>query len=102
MRLTNVVVQGKLDGKIDLRNVAKILTNVTYNPKSFSGLMWQHGKIGGACKLFKSGAIQCNGKSSSFHEGIERLRRYARFLQRKGLCTNVMDIRVVTASATHR
>ena len=42
MRLTNVVVQGDLGCPIDLRDLILKLTNVRYDPRTFSALIWQH------------------------------------------------------------
>jgi TATA-box binding protein (TBP) (component of TFIID and TFIIIB) len=52
--------------------------------------------------LFSNGKINCNGKSSSFDDGIKRLRRYARLLQKNGYCRSLSKIKVITASATHQ
>ena len=102
MHLTNVVVQGRLDRLIDLRALAGDLTNVKYDPSTFSGLTWQHRRIGGNCKVFASGAIHCNGKCHTFKEAIRRLRRYARILQKNGHCTSLKHVKIITASACHR
>lgn len=47
MKLTNVVVQGKLDAEIPLRQLARDLINIRYDPANFSALIWQHRKVGG-------------------------------------------------------
>ena len=64
--------------------------------------MWKHRGIGGNCLLFPNGVINCNGKCNSFREGVRRLRRYARIFQKKGYCTALRYVKIVTASATHR
>ena len=102
MHLTNVVVQGQLNVSIDLTRLANTLINVRYDPARFTGLIWQHRRIGGNCLVFSNGTINCNGKCSSFDEGIKRLRRYARLLQKKGHCRNLSGVKIVTASASHR
>ena len=102
MHLTNVVVQGQLNFSLDLNILANTLINVRYDPSKFSGLIWQHRRIGGNCLLFSNGKINCNGKSSSFDDGIKRLRRYARLLQKNGYCRSLSKIKVITASASHR
>ena len=99
MRITNVVVQGDLGCTIDLRNLTYKLTNVRYDPKSFSGVIWQHRKIGGNCLIFSNGKINTNGKCSTLQEGTQRLRRYARLLQRKGYSIRLNGVRLITASA---
>jgi hypothetical protein len=38
----------------DLRELRHRLVNVRFDPRSFSGLIWQHCKIGGNCLLFSS------------------------------------------------
>ena len=102
MQLTNVVVQGNLGCRINLEKLARALINVRYDHSRFSGLVWQHRHIGGNCLVFASGAIICNGKCQSFKEGIQRLRRYARLLQKMGYCHTLTGVKVVTVSACHR
>ena len=102
MQLTNVVVQGNLGCVINLEKLTRTFINVRYDPSRFSGLVWQHRRIGGNCLVFASGAIICNGKCQSFKEGIQRLRRYARLLQKSGHCNALTGVKVVTASASHR
>ena len=102
MHLTNVVVQANLACSIDLRALIYRLSNARYDPRSFSGLIWQHRKIGGNCLLFSNGTINCNGKCLSIQEARRRLRRYARVLQRMGYAVRLTQIRIVTASAVHQ
>ena len=102
MHLTNVVVQGQLNISLDLNLLANTLINVRYDPSKFSGLIWQHRRIGGNCLVFSNGTLNCNGKCSSFDEGIKRLRRYARLLQKMGHCRSLRKIKVITASTTHQ
>ena len=87
MRITNIVVQGDLGCRIDLKQLVLKLSNVRYDHNRFSGIIWQHRKIGGNCLVFSSGKLNCNGKCSTFREGIKKLRRYARLL-------NVRDTRL--------
>jgi TATA-box binding protein (TBP) (component of TFIID and TFIIIB) len=75
MRITNVVVQGELGCRIYLKQLVLKLFNVRYDPNRFSGIIWQHRTIGGNCLVFSSGKLNCNGKCSSFREGIKRLGR---------------------------
>lgn len=102
MRLTNVVVQGDLGCPIDLRDLILKLTNVRYDPRTFSALIWQHKKIKGNCLLFSTGKINCNGKCSSLLEGRQRLRRYARIVQKLGYRVELRNIKIITASAAHQ
>lgn len=95
-------MQGDLGCPIDLLQLAYRLRNVRYDPKSFSGVIWQHRSIGGNCLLFSNGKINCNGKCSSFREGRHRLRRYARCLQKMGYPVYLSNVRLVTASAVHQ
>ena len=100
MRLTNVVYQANLNVQIDLNCLVHQLNNVRYNPRTFSGLIYQNRKIGGNCLIFSNGKINCNGACSDF--GVKRLRRYARILQRLGYVVRLSEIRLVTASAVHK
>nr|XP_022288496.1 TATA-box-binding protein-like [Crassostrea virginica] len=74
----------RLNCDLDLRALANALVNVRYDPSRFSGLIWQHRNIGGNCLLFANGKINCNGKCDTIQQGVRRLRRYSRLLQRKG------------------
>jgi TATA-box binding protein (TBP) (component of TFIID and TFIIIB) len=64
MRITNVVVQGELGCTFDLRELTQRLVNVRFDPRSFSGLIWQHCKIGGNCLLFSNGKKTVTGNVS--------------------------------------
>lgn len=52
--------------------------------------------------MFANGIINCNEASSSFGDGIHRLRLYARLLQKKDYCISFTRVRVITTSASHR
>nr|XP_022316631.1 TATA-box-binding protein 2-like [Crassostrea virginica] len=102
MQLTNVVVQARLNCDLDLRALANAMVNVRYDPTRFSGLIWQHRNIGGNCLLFANGKVNCNGKCDTIQQGVRRLRRYSRLLQRKGCHVTLSNVRVLTVSASHR
>ncbi|KAK3084616.1 hypothetical protein FSP39_016367 [Pinctada imbricata] len=102
MQLTNVVIQGKVDLQVPLKRLATDLINVRYDPSKFSALIWQHRKAGGNCLVFANGYINCNGACRSFQNGIKRLRRYARLLQKLGYCQSLIGIKLVSASASHK
>ena len=51
--------------------------------------------------MFSNGAINCNGRASYIPEGRQRLRQYARQLQRLGYPVSLKKIKMVTASASH-
>lgn len=102
MHITNVVVQGDLGSPIDLRELTYILANARYDPRTFSALIWQHKKIRGNCLLFSNGKINCNGKCSSLLDGRQRLRRYARIIQKLGYKVELRNVKVITASAAHQ
>ena len=101
MKITNVVHTAELCCHIDLGELCRSLWNARYDPKTFPGLIWQHRVIGGNCLVFPNGKINCNGSASSAEEGRQRLRRYARQLQKMGLPVRLKDVRMVTASASH-
>ena len=102
MRITNVVVQGELGCTFDLRELTHRLVNVRFDPRSFSGLIWQHCMIGGNVLLFSNGKINCNGKCLSLRDSRRRLRRYARCLQKMVYEVRLSNVRLVTVSAVHQ
>ena len=51
--------------------------------------------------MFANSVINSNGRASSFHEGRQRLRRYARQLQKRGFPTQLRNVKIITASASH-
>ena len=101
MRITNVVVQGDLGCCIDLKELVLKLSKVRYQPQPLSGIVWQHRKIGGNCIVLSSGKLNCAGKCSTVREGIQRLSRYARFLQRSGYPVKLCDVRVIIRHLPH-
>ena len=101
MRITNVVCSAELRFPLDLRRLCQRLGNVRYDPRRFSGLIWKHPIIGGNCLVFSNGKINCNGKASVFKDGVRRLRRYARRLQKAGYPVRLSNVRTLTASAYH-
>ncbi len=101
MHFTNVVCSADLRCSLPLKQVCYQLLNVRYDPARFPGLIWQHKRIGGNCFIFSNGKIQCQGKASHLQEGIQRLRRYARSLQRLGYAVTLNNVRVTTATMFH-
>ena len=101
MKITNVVFSAQLCCPIDLMELCQRLWNARYEPRTFPGLIWQHRTIGGNCLVFSNGAINCNGRASYIREGRQRLRQYARQLQRLGYPVRLKKIKMVTASASH-
>lgn len=101
MYLTNVVCSAHVQCTLDLRELCYRLPDTRYEPTRFPGLIWKHNIIKGNCLVFSNGAIQCQGKARSLHEGKQRLRRYARILQKTGFPVILTPIKVVTASAFH-
>ena len=51
--------------------------------------------------MFANGDINSNGKASSFREGRQRLRRYARLLQKYACPVYLTDAKIITVSASH-
>ncbi|XP_045215099.2 uncharacterized protein LOC123565296 [Mercenaria mercenaria] len=101
MIITNVVFSAHLDCAIDLRRLCYRISNARYDPRTFPGLIWQHKTIGGNCLVFSNGVINCNGKATSIQQGRQRLRRYARRIQRLGYTVCLKDIKCLTVSASH-
>ena len=101
MIITNVVYSADLSCTIDLRQLCYRIANARYEPLKFPGLIWQHRAIGGNCLVFSNGIMNCNGKASSFQDGHQRLRRYARQLQNLGFPVDLKEVKMLTASAAH-
>jgi TATA-box binding protein (TBP) (component of TFIID and TFIIIB) len=101
MIITNVVCSANLSCSIDLRHLCHCIANARYDPKRFPGLIWQHKTIGGNCLVFSNGVINCNGKAPSITEGRQRLRQYARRIQRLGFTVRLKEIKLITISASH-
>lgn len=102
MRLTNVVYQANLNVTFNLNNLVYQLNNVRYDPMNFPGIIYQNRKIGGNCLIFSNGKINCNGPCIHFEEGLKRLRRYARILQKLRYPVRLSNVRLITASAVHK
>lgn len=102
MRLTNVVYQGEMNCVLNLNFLTQQLINVRYSPRSFPGVIYQNRKIGGNCLIFSNGKINCNGPCESFSQGLKRLRKYARVIQKLGYDVRLQNVRLVTASACHK
>ena len=99
MIITNVVYSANLRCELELKKLCYRLTNVSYNPAKFPGLVWKHKRIGGNCLVFSSWVINCNGFARDFKSGYQRLRRYARCLQKLGYPVQLTDVKRLTASA---
>ena len=102
VELTNVVVQADLSCDVDLRHLATSTRDIKYDPRSFTGAIWQHRLIAGNCLIvFHNGKVNCSG-NKSINGAKKRLRQYARLLQRHGFPVTLKKIVVVTISAVHR
>ena len=101
MTITNIVYTANVGCSLDLRKLCYRLSNTRYDPRRFPGLIWQHKRIGGNCLVFANGVINCNGKTTSVQEGCQRVRKYARCLQRLGFPVKLKDVKCVTISASH-
>lgn len=101
MIITNVVCSANLGCSINLRHLCYRIANARFDPRTFPGLIWQHKTIGGNCLVFSNGVINCNGKASSVREGQQRLRQYARRIQRLGFTVLLNKTKCLTISASH-
>lgn len=101
VQLTNVVVQADLHVCIDLQHLVYSTRDIRYDPKVFSGAIWQHRKIGGNCLVFKNGKINCAG-SRSIQQARKRLRQYARLVQKLGYEVALNKVEIVTMAAVHQ
>ena len=100
--INNVVCTASVGCRIDLRTLTKKTVNIIYDPSRYSGVQWKHPKIGGHCNVFSTGKIMVNGKATSIFEAKQRLRRYARLIQRLGWIVTLSTIEVVTISASFK
>ena len=94
-QITNVVISGDLNCNFHLKHVAQTLTNVTYDPKKFNGLIWNHKRINGMCLLFGTGTMICNG-TRSWKDARQSLRQYARILQKLGYTIQLKSLKLIT------
>ena len=99
LNLTNVVCSCDLGCRIDLRQLTLSCSNIRYNPKTFSGVIWQHRKIGGNCLIFSNGKISVNGKVRNISDARIRVRRYVKLIRNKGWPVTLKKIKIVTMSA---
>ena len=100
--ITNIVCHADLRCSIDLRDLASKGANMTYDPSKFPAVIWKHKVIGGTCMIFKSGKIMVNGKIESIREARQRMRRYARRLQKIGWNISLKRIIISTMSAFYK
>jgi len=102
LQVTNVVVQAALHVTINLNHLANSSRDIRYDPTIFSGVIWQHRKIGGNCLVFRNGKVNCSG-SKSVQQAKRRLRQYARLIQKLGSYDVVLGkIDLVTMTAVHQ
>lgn len=99
MHLTNVVCRGELCCQINLREFTLKVENTRYDPKTFAGVIWKHKKIGGNCLLFSNGQMNCNEFAYFIRDGF--IRQYARKIQKMGFDVHLVNVQMVTCSATH-
>lgn len=96
--ITNIVVRCTLNVSLNLRELARRLRDVRYNPKTFSAIIWHHKRVGGSCLLFNNGQIICQG-NKTLVEAKTRVRRFSRLIQKQGYTVTLSKINLVTASA---
>ena len=99
-QITNVVLTANLGSTLDLNLIARRATFIRYQPKKFSGAIWQHRKIGSTCLVFRTGKVVCIG-AKSIEEGRKGVRQYARLLQNMGHYIHLKDICIQTMSAVY-
>ena len=101
MKITDVVCDAHLNCTLDLMSLCQRLRNCRYELKTFPSLIWQHRNIGCKCLVFANGIINSNGKASSFDESPQRLRRYARQLQKRGFPIQLRIVKIITTLPSH-
>jgi TATA-box binding protein (TBP) (component of TFIID and TFIIIB) len=98
VRITNVVLSANLSCILNLNDIARYTSNVTYNRKKYSGLIWHHRHIKSKCFLFHTGRMMCMG-NAGINNAKKDLRMYARLLSKMGYKVTLNIINVVTKSA---
>jgi TATA-box binding protein (TBP) (component of TFIID and TFIIIB) len=99
MRVTNVVLKADLHCRFSLKVLAQSLGNCVFNPRRYSGLIWQHRKLKSKCFVFHTGRILCVG-NNTLDAAKKDLRKYVRILSRFET-VNLTKIHVVTLSGVH-
>ena len=98
IKITNVVVQSRISISINLHEFIYKIRDGKFMPPRFSGLIWNHKKIGGCCLLFSNGKLICHG-GSSFNQARIRVRKYARLIQKTlNESVRLHAVKLVTAS----
>ena len=98
VRVTNVVVRSNLKCDINLNHLACSLSNVIYNIKKYSGMIWRHRHIKSTCFVFHTGKIMCMG-NKSLYASKRDLRKYSRIINKMGYSVVLTRIELVTKSA---
>lgn len=82
LNIVNVSMTASLNMECDLNRVASTLTNIIYNPRSFSACIYKNRNFRSTILLFKNGRIVCVGEKSEFNAKVD-IRRFARILQKR-------------------
>ena len=100
--ITNIVCHTDLQCSINLKDLTLRYCNIIYNPSRFPAAIWKQKTIGGSCMVFTNGKMMVNGKVKSIREAKQRLRRYARLLQKIGWHITLKRIVISTISAFYK
>lgn len=63
-RIENIIASTNLNSHIDLKEVAKRLENVEYNPDNFPGAIWRPANTYGVALIFQDGRLMCTNTRS--------------------------------------
>ena len=100
--ITNIVCHTDLQCSINLKDLTSKCVNIIYDPSRFPAAIWKHKTIGGTCMVFSNGKLMVNGKIKSIREARQRVRRYARLLQKIGCHITLKRIVISTISAFYK
>ena len=100
--ITNIVCHTDLGCSINLKDLTSKCVNIIYDPSKFPAAIWKHKTIGGTCMVFSNGKLMINGKINSIREAKQRMRRYARLLQKIGWHVTLKRIVISTISAFYK
>ena len=73
---THLVSYAETGCELRLGEIANSCYDIEYQRSCFKRLVWRHRCIGCTCMIYANGKIICHG-------GRDRLRKYARLLQKK-------------------
>ena len=91
---THRVTNAEMGCSLDLKDITESQWNIEYHRLPFHRVVWRHKKIGCTCLLYANGKAICHG-------GKDKMRQYARLLQKMKYPIRMKKIKIVTRSAAY-